>query len=142
MRGEEKMKAGRELDRLVAEKVMGLDLDEFAYDTFKSWRNEWGGKGISHSEPYDQEKYRDRMLSFAVPHYSTDISAAWEVVSAMVEKGLGFRLTVEYDRSCEARFYLWEDGIPVEFSKEYVTSYEDAPHAICLAALEAIGEAE
>ncbi len=55
------MKAGRELDALVAEKVMG-----------QYFRNEW------------YKLYND-----TIPCYSTDISAAWKVVEKIKKEFVG-----------------------------------------------------
>lgn len=63
----ETMPAGRELDALVAERVMGLEkhggLNAAGTSTSEVWMKD--GKQISFAEP---------------PTYSTDIAEAWEVV--------------------------------------------------------------
>lgn len=127
--------AGRDLDVLVAEKVMG-------YRT-EVRRAVWWGYGDWHSSDYpDQTNSRcipvDNVKGW-LPEYSTDIEAAW----AVIEK-LG-----------EGDFLLWQAGALVslggpseltawcQFSKGLgSTSYRGegrtAPHAICLAALKAV----
>jgi len=60
----ESLKAGRELDTLIAEKVMGLDI----------------GDDCDHSI--------DSCLCF--PPYSTDIAAAWQVVDKLISAECGF----------------------------------------------------
>jgi hypothetical protein len=65
---EKKMKAGRELDALVAERVMGW------YNVGRGYLfgndDSWGG---------DNPQTPDKGIQ-DLPHYSTDIKAAWEVV--------------------------------------------------------------
>ena len=60
--------AGRELDAFVAEKIMGWEVVGLDRD-----RTGWYGK-----PPGVQAVFR-------IPHYSTQISAAWEVVEKMKE---------------------------------------------------------
>lgn len=105
------MKAGRELDALIAEKVMGIEPHII---------------GIENMMIY-------------LP-YSTDISAAWEVVEKMI--------SIRPEKEPNAEFAL------VQRSKEWLCGYElyeswycsasalTAPHAICLAALKAVGYEE
>ena len=63
--------AGRELDVLVAEKVMGADPKTI--HTYRSKASFWIDGAWVDVPP--------------VPHYSTDIAAAWEVVEKMNERG-------------------------------------------------------
>lgn len=119
------MKAGRELDLLIAEKVMGLKIatvkgDLVSPDTVVAGVNDnpWRNHGIK--------------------PYSTDIAAAWEVVEKMVASDkLVFNLTTQkldgmteficILRLCEKSGYLKGTA-------------DTAPHAICLTALKAKGE--
>lgn len=119
------MKAGRELDLIVAEKLFGLCVE----DT-------WSGKKTPVSAMAVMEHARrfDR-----VPHYSTDIAAAWEVVKKLGiivcwYEGQWVSGTIEkYEMGfAGSNFYL--DGT---FDCQSVS--ETAPHAICLTALKAIG---
>ena len=67
------MQAGRELDALVSEKVMGI-----------KWPGVfWDGDPDSHF--------------FNRRAYSTDIAAAWQVVEKLKERGFGFWLTASGD---------------------------------------------
>ena len=97
------MEAGRELDTLVAEKVMGLNVD----------------RSMMHNGP----------SYFDPPAYSTDIAAAWLVVEKLRET-----------HDVELRGYQpyepnnWQVVVDSEFYTEGT-----APHAICLAALKAVG---
>ena len=108
------MKAGRELDNLIAEFVMGAidkDFDEI-------YTNEWRFK-------------RENGTWFPSCHYSTEISAAWEIVEKMREVGYFIRLA-DQDKFFRARFYDPE-FLPVE--KPSWVKAETAPEAICKAAL-------
>lgn len=109
------MAPGRELDALVAEKVLGYEITPGGYTGY-------------------------------LPSFSTDIAAAWEVVEklramnstlelyspgALVNDEMGIH-AVEW----QATFKSWEEpwgphGPSVEA--------QTAPHAICLAALKAVG---
>lgn len=69
--------------------------------------------------------------NFYIPHYSTDISAAWQVVDKMKERGLGFAI------------HCGENWRPIAlFDKEESENdwigAETAPLAICRAALLAV----
>lgn len=120
----DEMQAERELDALIAEKVMGYTLDyELAenYDgpTVKELRDKYDENGI-------------------LPYYSSDIADAWQVVLQFVPSEhfslytVGpiwycfFRLDPEQDKSYHNRFE----------SREYT-----APLAICRAALKAVDNA-
>jgi len=91
------MEPGRELDALVAEKVMG----------WTHYREEWGG-----------------VVPDSISHYSTDISAAWEVVEKM---GPFTQLTADIYNGIT----VWHCSFSVVDSVDAVT----APEAICKAAL-------
>lgn len=108
------MKPGRKLDELIALKVMGMKKVDFNLD-----RGTWD----------------------ALTNYSTDITAAWEVVEKLTEDSArGFQLhrimhcpkLPEHPEGREQyylAFFSLCDPQPAEY----------APHAICLAALKAIG---
>lgn len=121
--------AGRGLDALVAEKVMGF-----------SWRAFPNGRALkpSHSPAPIADKFvqlhpHEWGLA-AVPYYSTNIADAWLIVEKVdnrnaVAKEMGV-LTLSltrYDNSYTARFF--NSG----------ATAETAPLAICLAALKAVG---
>lgn len=75
----DKLEAGRELDILVAEKVMGLKLSDGPFTKGDYYPvtecREHGGKPMLHYHP--------------IPDYSTDIAAAWEVLKEISTKRLG-----------------------------------------------------
>jgi hypothetical protein len=117
------MEAGRELDALVAEKVMGLICSCRIERTYCAIHGEYHTGSLR--------------------AYSTEIAAAWEVVEKVAVKGIDFYLEKDPHRS----FYWcrFNDTIQGTFNRE---GYEDtrlgegtadtAPLAICLAALEAV----
>ena len=121
---------GRELDVLVAEKVMGWrsgKCNGFVDEYYSGWRcqecgttGQWGFQGEHEKEPSP---------------YSTDIAAAWEVVEKI--EGLKPHHDLLIIPSYPA--VAWEEA-PVDFH-DYgrdVIRGETIPHAICLAALRAV----
>lgn len=117
------MEPGRELDRLVALYVMGLDESNFNYDT------ETGT-----SERIRQNETFGEVWEPFNP--STDIAAAWEVVDKLklciTPQSTGAPKELAYMVECEIEINV--DGIRV-FA-------ETAPEAICKAALLAAQEGE
>ncbi len=101
----ESLKPGRELDALIAEKVMGYQKGiKIAHTGAQLWTT--GGASFSF-------------------HPSTDIAAAWEVVERLQ------RHNITISRDITGRWFV-----------KYATIdevAETAPHAICLAALKAVG---
>lgn len=110
------LKAGRELDALIAEKVMGLTVE---------W---WNGEVYS----ITVEEGHERSSSHVLP-YSDNIAAAWEVVEKLdnrnvVAKEMGvLRFTIN----------RYDDGYTARFFSVGATA-DTAPLAICLAALQAV----
>lgn len=133
------MLAGRDLDALVAEKVMG-------YPAFA-----WQAVPILAEHVYQDFDTASPCLvcgrfdgsAFCLPHYSTDIAAAWEVVERLkVEPFKGRELVLEIYVSAEVPD---ETEVSVQWFDDdqgYGPFYllaKTAPHAICLAALKAVG---
>jgi hypothetical protein len=138
--------AGRELDALVAEKVMGWRWFHFlnkcylipprntatGFDPANTLRH-WDGEG-KEGTPDLEWTTLTNYPNFRLRHYSTDIAAAWEVVEK--DDGWGFDWTLtrwmasSKPWACVA--YRVADG--EAFSGMAAT----APHAICLAALKAV----
>lgn len=117
------MKPGRDLDVLVAQKVVGLSLEYINCDGTHIWYS------------HDAGDY------FPTPAYSTDIAAAWEVVKKITSQSpvitdwqfsmiLPLR-TMQSFNGCFAKF-CYGGG-------KFESVGESAPHAICLAALKAVG---
>lgn len=116
--------AGRELDALIAEKVMG-------------WAPVHDGLNFRWADGGDYEK-RHRYVCDWSP--STDIAAAWQVVERM--DSLGWYLTIDRLSSGErVRFWRCEWMRYTEENEKCGDCWEDAdtaPLAICRAALEAV----
>ena len=128
------MKPGRELDALIAEKVMGwTDVhlhDGTAKDTKLTtlFYGEWVGR------PRGEGALR-RVLP-----YSTDIAAAWEVVEKM-RASYSFQLQVPR-LPLAGDVFDWSAVFFVRRTPEEWGAFHSAstaPHAICLAALRAVG---
>lgn len=138
------MTAGRELDALVAEKVMGWKRWTCADFQFQK-------AVLYHSNPqYLVTWRRDDSLPLcedqpSVPRYSTDIAAAWTVVEKMHEEGFG----VEIGHACTPGYGWYATFVANAAQYEHSEDYEPAtermavrapatPLAICLAALKAL----
>lgn len=106
---------GRDLDALVAEKVMGWFKDRYSEYWFPPGTNITNGAVVD------------------LPHYSTSIEAAWEVVEKLKEGVLYFELVRTPD-GWISQFYSEAkyDPAPIEDAPT-------APHAIAVAALKAVG---
>ena len=111
------MKAGRELDALVAEKVMGLSK---------------GGTDVNGVFVYLD--HIEGGIWTAVPNYSTDIAAAWEVLCKMGEIGFGHLIELSPQKLHNVGFKNIKTGIFYSSMQSKTTS-----HGICLAALKAVG---
>jgi hypothetical protein len=125
------MEAGRELDALVAEKVMGAENVRWIRPEL-GWPNQpvqatYAGAGNSEYQ--------------SVPRYSTDIKAAWRVLSGFVERGWWPDLSLHSDGASAPgwRCRLGHTGIETEAGQySYSRAGTTAPHAICLCALAAV----
>ncbi len=114
-----KIKPGAELNRMVAERVFCLDIDEDGFVIVgKGFLGEW--KGLP-------------------DNYSTDISDAWEVHKKACDFSFSKRqIYFETLREIGSEWVNFETGWPdvLMFLKD------NMPYAICLAALEALGPLE
>lgn len=135
------METGRELDILVAEKVMG----------HKVVHTTWN-KGKSHSytigEPDYYDEAGDMKLWNPVPNYSEDIKDAWEVVdklktvnSEIYHLSRALRLTLSYvgskSNKWRAEFDLENDNAGDDTTYWYAEA-ETPELAICNAALKTL----
>lgn len=125
------MEAGRELDRLVAEKIFGRDPMNARHGLHKDGDIEYHwGYPLGHD---------------VAPYYSTNIAAAWEVVEKLYADGYWAELQTPWNEpggeanqghSCGFTPFLttgW-NGVP-----DHWTPAPTMPLAICLAALKAKG---
>lgn len=115
------MDAGRELDALVAEKVMGLEVKPYEKLKGSDIPEYFGTLWVPSA---DQNRGTPYQQWLPLPHYSTSIAAAWEVVEKLKDD----------DFHLEEHGTHWKAGFGPRWR-----GAETAPHAICLAALEAIG---
>ena len=118
------MNAGRKLDRLIAETILGLRVVET--DDCNGIDNLW-------VEPAREE---NDLRSF-----STDIAAAWEVVEAMKSHPRGVLTLVTPTDDCikYRAFFSKKCFENLDKYPNQIGMGNTAPHAICLAALHAVG---
>lgn len=123
-------KPSRELDALVAEKVMGFKI-------LSNWET-----GVP-KHVIDANQCEVDVAQFPKP-YSTDIAAAWEVVLAMEARGFCFTL-ISTPAGKMATFYTpkqreeWDSIPTMKGSVPLQVQADTAPHAICVAALKVVG---
>lgn len=130
------MEAGRELDALIVDKVMGWAWNTHNPRNHIMWNPDTGGVGIVVFHDGGEGDGVIQVLD--VPYYSSDIAAAWEVIGKMIEQGTFINLGhggLVWRVNISTR-YMYER---LEF--EGITA-ESAPLAICRAALVATLEAE
>jgi hypothetical protein len=109
---------GRDLDALVAEKVMGWKWnDESAWLGDSKWSR-------THGDPWN-----------FLPHYSTDIAAAWDIRDK-VAAGI-FSTRHFFSEECQ-RLVSDQAGVQLLIHHSEVI-LRIQPHQICLAALRAVG---
>jgi hypothetical protein len=117
------MKPGRELDALIAEKVFGLVLrDRFTGDEIP----------VTASEVLLRDASGAR-----IPHFSTDIAVAWDVVSHLKRQSLTVEV-ISNVTSVVCRVYREH---PADHDAIAVIGVNES-HAICLAALAALNGAK
>ncbi len=103
------MNAGRELDALIAEKVMGRAFDA----------------------EFHRECAEDN-LETELRNYSTDIAAAWEVVEKLRSEGCRYSITdCPHEKRPTVQLTLKTGAACGAYAPT-------VPHAICLAALKAL----
>ena len=129
------MPAGREMDVLIAEKVMGYTLSELSLPAYPKYKL------------FDIESGEFSGYVKEVPHYSTNLAAAWEVVKRMP---IPFKLEKCWEKAYqigpEGWSACWCTDADCEGCNENsrCTNGDDAwaetaPLAICRAALKAMG---
>ena len=125
------MLSDRELDALVAEKVMGCKPMLGAGGAY----HRCGCSDVESPEGHDAVVRQGAIGIFGaairLPYYSTDIAAAWLVVEKMRERGITFRCGSYVKDECFAEFGGQHLSAPAKGG--------DFPKAICLAALKALG---
>lgn len=121
------MKPGRELDALVAINIFGWQKVVFGgvvmiappqNDERMHWAANWDEHGCPHW----------------IPHYSTDISAAWEVFEKI--KNLGGWIEIAWNpKKKHYRCMVGANFSSGVLKSIDVSGFEEAPEAICKAAL-------
>lgn len=111
--------AGRELDALVATKVMGWSWDEYS-------AQDANGSKYHRCQPACSWD-KDRL--WFLPHYSTSIEAAWTVVQKLLPR----IITLRWCDGWEVNEYL-----PDEKETVLLGEAKEAPLAICRSALAAV----
>jgi hypothetical protein len=131
------MKTGRELDALIAEKVMGwtdIEEDESDPNTRYSWNEAFIGL-----DPTAPGCFR------SIPCYSTDMAAAWEVLEKMQAQGYRWCLLIRDELKSDTRILPYAEFLhygkyaPGKVDTCVFAEDESMPLAICLAALRAVG---
>jgi hypothetical protein len=110
------MKAGRELNELVAEKVMGwryVTFPDGAMPHVKHWHG-----------PNDE---------CLLPDFSGSINAAWQLVEKLIEAGWNVGVDKYARTSPCVEVNIWNAG-----NDEVIQLADTAPLAICLAALKTV----
>lgn len=125
------MKPGRELDALVAEKVMGCTLERRKIGTVAGWEIDPHCRCPGQPHEFSDRDYETVELK----RYSTDIAAAWEVVEKISVKN-GTVLVIP-----ERNIVAIDDDLAFAYDQGWLwhVEGESIPHAICLAALRAVG---
>ena len=144
------MNPGRELDALVAEKVMGWRRMTYAQiyaamdPKSHGYRNDDRFTIYWHSDELDSRTGTNKEMALAedsLDYYqpedawspSTDIAAAWEVVEKLGGNMFQLHYDTRYGHESKTGWSVVLDGaVMCEF-------IDTAPHAICLAALKAMG---
>jgi len=119
------MPYNRELDALIAERVMGLEVV----------KNKKGGWSIGPADYYDS--YGEMIMYNRLPNYSYDIAAAWEVVEKLRNKTTAVSLATLWDQSLDKMQWIAK----VEFwgtDKFEFAVADEAPEAIALVSLKAM----
>lgn len=120
----------RKIDVLVASKVMGW---------IKIEKSDFTGFDFVGKRPLIDEAYsRD---NFLIPHYSTDISAAWQVIQKLQADGWHYEVgDMHTGRSHFVKFGRGKyDPYDNFFEEEHSETASTPWLAICLAALQAVG---
>jgi hypothetical protein len=119
----DKLKASRELDTLVAEKVFGFKVRTF---------HDFGNITLRYINP------RDPSLGHwcELPYFSIAMTAAWNIVEML--KSYRWSITLDIDFATGYSVRLLKCLIPIDDSPEIYVEAKTMPLAICQAALEAV----
>lgn len=129
------MPAGREMDALVAEKVMGAKWDEKRCRVC-GWPLDPEGGLCRPDDCSERPQRKGDGRADAHAFYSTDITAAWLVVERMREMGYALDSWSSGNGDTD---HPWTDAIFVKELDETLCREKTFPLAICRAALKAVG---
>lgn len=137
------MKPGRELDALVAEKVMGVCLHDLQSkpSVYMQMKEKNGPHDWTMFECAKcHSRFMDKFIPY-LPNYSTSIADAWAVVEKMGRwNGFEFMIQTQDPEYCKAKYEAgWYEPSYDGPESRAVGESDSAPHAICLAALKAVG---
>lgn len=121
----QELKAGRELDRMIVEKIFGLD--------------PWTARRGLHPDGDIEYHWGYPLGHDVAPNYSTDIAAAWQVIEHLRSQGYQFHINSLAESNNISVLISNPDkhslGDMADFT---VWEHESLPLAICLAALKAV----
>lgn len=119
----------REIDALVAERVMG-------------WTNMWRAESgqVFGSDP--EADCRHECKAHSPENYSTDIAAAWQVVEKIVGDQYSWKFELKFISGRPAPGRIWATFTRWKDGEQFEGWSNEAPKAICLAALKSLGAGE
>ena len=131
----ETLKAGRELDLLMAEKVLGLiACDKWTLINLGSAEGPAFKKNCEHENCYPASEQDSALGQMGgCPQLSTSIEAAWKVVEHMRRKGFEFAL------DSKGGDPYWAEFATMDYSVGRQATGDCPALAICLAALQVFG---
>lgn len=126
--------AGPDLDRLVAELVLGWTVGEVEIPHERDWRSEKEARRFAGGEPTTwMPSHEYEYVSSEMFRPSVDIRAAWEVVEQLRQRWYAWN-PVRLSMTLSG----WCCRIRVSATRYEVFNSQMAPHAICIAALLAV----
>lgn len=133
------MPAGREMDVLIAEKVMQLDHYEHRWEADGECEKCKCVTDFHSGRIYLNYKKIDYRDCTNPDPYSTDISAAWEVVDEIKDKWGMVNLEYSHDKELDPPDAdKWSVYFDIDFDDSFMAFADTAPLAICRAALLAV----
>jgi len=116
------MEAGEDMDALIHEHVMDLSME-----------------GLVHARPGVAIQWNMKDPITLCRPYSTDIKAAWEVVEEFGCIGKDGIRWWKLEQAPTGKYYIMLRDYAQNGEISYYAEADTAPHAICLAALKAMG---
>lgn len=141
---EEPTPTGRDLDRVVAEKIMEWSI--YHYDKghpnncyYMLMDSSFNPVVFSQKQNWGQRKTEQEAWD-DVPRFSEDIEAAWQIVEEMERRGWSYDLnSIFKPAACTFGKGLYDEYEHC-WHEEYCAAAQTMPHTICLAALKAMGK--